>query len=86
MHASEPARDHQTLNVLHEQIGAEQARIADLEQRLRQVEVEIASWRALPAPPIQELTPESGRTGLALAAGFLATTLIIEAITKVIAP
>ena len=45
-----PAPDHQTLNALNEQIAAAQTRIADLEQRIRVIDIELASWKVTPPP------------------------------------
>lgn len=53
-----PAHDHKTLNALNEQIAAVQTRIADLEQRIRVIDVELASWKVPPprTPPVSAVS------------------------------
>jgi hypothetical protein len=47
----EAAHDHKTLNALNEQIAAEQTRIADLQRRIRVIDLEVAAWKFPPPPP-----------------------------------
>jgi hypothetical protein len=61
------AYDHKTLNALNEQIAAEQTRIADLERRIRVLDVEVAGWKAPSPPKVRGTDP-----GPALFAFFIA--------------
>jgi len=81
MDEPESAPDHKTLNALNEQIAAEQTRIADLEHRTRVIDVELASWKALPPLP---RTPSGASISVRFFA-FIAGALVTGAIGNVIA-
>ena len=57
-----PPHDHKTLNAFNEQIAAAQTRIADLEQRIRVIDIELASWKVAPprTPPISGVSVALG--------------------------
>ena len=52
MYEPGPTHDHKTLNALNEQIAVAQTGIADLEQRIRVIDIELASWKVTPPPKI----------------------------------
>ena len=76
MDEPESAHDHKTLNALNEEIAAEQTRIADLQHRIRVIDVELAGWKQ-PAPP-----PTTGSANAiwlgwwGFASGLLATSIV----------
>lgn len=47
---SDAPSDHETLARLHEEIGRESERIADLKSRIRVLDVEVSGWK-MPPPP-----------------------------------
>ena len=79
-----PAHDHKTLNALNEQIAAEQTRIADLERRIRVIDVEVASWK-VPEPPKAPVSrARLGPASIAFVAGCSVTVLIGNLLAAVI--
>jgi hypothetical protein len=63
------AVDHKTLNALNEQIAAEQTRIADLERRIRVIDVEVAAWNPPPPPRVRTSDPRPAWLAFVIALG-----------------
>ena len=76
--------DHKTLDALNEQIAAEETRIADLEQRIRVIDVEVASWKVPPAPKPAGSVASVGPAWFAFFGGFAATAMLGRLIAWVI--
>ncbi|HEY7375106.1 MAG TPA: hypothetical protein VIF57_23290 [Polyangia bacterium] len=74
--------DHKALNALNEQIAAEQTRIADLERRIRVIDIEVASWK-VPEPPKAPVS-RGGAGWVAFLAGCTVTALLGKLIGAVI--
>lgn len=79
--------DHETLARLHEEIGRETERIADLKSRIRVLDVEVASWKMPPAPHPRALAREgAGHVWPVLIAALVATALVGRLLVRILMP
>jgi hypothetical protein len=69
---------------MNRSLSAEQARIAELQHRIRVIDIELASWK--PPPPPKEVVSRRGMNagGVAFFAGFLACVFLGKLIAAVI--
>jgi hypothetical protein len=83
---SEASSDHETLARLHEEIGRETERIADLKNRIRVLDVEVAGW-AMPAVPTARALARDPAIGAAtvFTIAFAATILLGRILVAVLA-